>query len=82
LSLDRSGPLTELARLGFSELGTADAELTELGELIGAPRASLIEGAGRAADPDAAVAALLRIARRDPEPIRGLRSDGDALSRS
>lgn len=75
MSLDRSGPLTELARLGFSELGSADAELTELGELIGVAREDLIEGASRAADPDAAVAALLRIARRDPEPVRRLRRD-------
>ncbi|WP_363331434.1 hypothetical protein, partial [Microbacterium sp. 69-10] len=62
---DASVSLSALARLGFVELTAASAALSELAELTGLDRAELIDGLG-AADPDAAVAGILRIARRDP----------------
>lgn len=61
----RSIGLTGLARAGFDDLGRADADLGELGELTGISRDELVASAELAADPDGAVAALLRIARRD-----------------
>lgn len=61
---DASVSLSALARLGFVELSAASAALTELAELTGLERGDLVEGL-TAADPDAAVAGVLRIARRD-----------------
>ncbi|RLK49470.1 bifunctional [glutamine synthetase] adenylyltransferase/[glutamine synthetase]-adenylyl-L-tyrosine phosphorylase [Microbacterium telephonicum] len=60
-----STSLTALARLGFAELSRADAGLDELAELVGIPRDELVADAARAADPDEALAALVRVARRD-----------------
>ncbi|WP_309129814.1 bifunctional [glutamine synthetase] adenylyltransferase/[glutamine synthetase]-adenylyl-L-tyrosine phosphorylase [Microbacterium sp.] len=61
---DASVSLSALARLGFVELSAASAALTELSELTGLDRAVLVDGL-TAADPDAAVSGILRIARRD-----------------
>jgi glutamate-ammonia-ligase adenylyltransferase len=72
---DRSGGLTGLARIGFSGLEAADAGLAELESTLGVSRGSLLTGAARAADPDAAVDALLRIARRRTEPLRTVLAD-------
>ncbi|MGN8551858.1 UNVERIFIED_CONTAM: bifunctional [glutamine synthetase] adenylyltransferase/[glutamine synthetase]-adenylyl-L-tyrosine phosphorylase [Microbacterium sp. SLM126] len=71
---ERSSSLTHLARLGFSGLADADALLEEV-EAVGIPRESAIAGAAVAADPDEALGALARIARRDPEAVRTLQSD-------
>ncbi len=68
----RSSSLTGLARAGFSELGQADALLDELSSLVGAPREDLAREAGSAADPDAALSALVRIARRSADEVRGV----------
>ncbi|GAA3903305.1 bifunctional [glutamine synthetase] adenylyltransferase/[glutamine synthetase]-adenylyl-L-tyrosine phosphorylase [Microbacterium invictum] len=68
-SRERSSALTALARAGFSELQSADAALTELTDLIGLPRDLVAGEASRAADPDGAAAALVRIARRDPDAV-------------
>ncbi|MGB3733044.1 bifunctional [glutamine synthetase] adenylyltransferase/[glutamine synthetase]-adenylyl-L-tyrosine phosphorylase [Microbacterium sp.] len=62
---DASVSLSALARLGFVGLTAASAALTELAELTGLERAELAEGLV-AADPDAAVAGILQVARRDP----------------
>ncbi|KAA9110501.1 bifunctional [glutamine synthetase] adenylyltransferase/[glutamine synthetase]-adenylyl-L-tyrosine phosphorylase [Microbacterium rhizomatis] len=67
---DRSSALTELARLGFSDLGTVDALLDELEAAIDVPRHDLIAAAGGAADPDAALAGMVRVARRSAAPVR------------
>ncbi|MEZ3161039.1 bifunctional [glutamine synthetase] adenylyltransferase/[glutamine synthetase]-adenylyl-L-tyrosine phosphorylase [Microbacterium sp. BWT-B31] len=75
---DRSGPLTGLARVGFSELAGADAELGELAQLLGLERAELVESAARAADPDAAVSAIVRVARRDAAAVRAAHDDDRA----
>lgn len=71
---DDSVSLSALARLGFAELSEAADGLSELAELLQRPRATLIQGAD-AADPDAAVRGLVRVARRDPAPVRQLFDD-------
>ncbi len=72
---ERSQSLTHLARLGFSRLAEAEAELLELEELLGVERQELTAPAAHSADPDAAVSGLTRIARRDAAPIRALHAD-------
>ena len=72
---ERSQSLTHLARIGFSRLAEAEAELAELQELLEVDREALTGPASRAADPDAAVSALTRIARRDAASVRALHGD-------
>ncbi|SFS05218.1 glutamate-ammonia-ligase adenylyltransferase [Microbacterium sp. cf046] len=72
---ERSQSLTHLARIGFSRLAEAEAELVELEDLLGVARDSLIAPASRAADPDSAVSALTRIARRDAASLRSLHDE-------
>jgi len=71
---DDSVSLSALARLGFAELSEAAASLTELAEILDRPHGVLLE-ADDAADPDAAVRGLLRVARRDAGPLRALLDD-------
>jgi len=73
LSADRSSTLTELARHGFGRLQAAESALAELESATGVDRASVLADADAAADPDGAVDALVRIARRDAGAV------GDAL---
>ena len=73
--------LSALARLGFTELSAAARSLTELAELTGIDRGILIDGAAGGADPDAAVAGMLRIARRDRTQISGLLADDETRVR-
>ncbi|UYO98548.1 bifunctional [glutamine synthetase] adenylyltransferase/[glutamine synthetase]-adenylyl-L-tyrosine phosphorylase [Microbacterium sp. M28] len=73
--------LSALARLGFTELSAAAQSLTELAELTGIDRGILIDGAAGGADPDAAVAGMLRIARRDRTQISGLLADDETRAR-
>ncbi len=77
---DDSVSLSALARLGFDELGEARAALAELAELVGRDRAALLAGAD-AADPDAAVRGMLRVARRDAGPLAELLDGGAAQQR-
>lgn len=74
-SSERTSALTGLARLGFGELGQAAAELTELEEILEVERGILTENVPLAGDPDLALSAVLRVARRDPERVRALRLD-------
>lgn len=67
---DRSSALTYLARRGFSDLGEAEANLTEISAAVGIDRETLLRESGRSADPDAALAGLVRVIRRDAEPVR------------
>jgi len=73
---ERSQSLTHLARLGFSRLTEAEAELAELEQLLGLERDALTGPASESADPDAAVSALIRIVRRDAASVRALHADG------
>ncbi|MFH8249913.1 bifunctional [glutamine synthetase] adenylyltransferase/[glutamine synthetase]-adenylyl-L-tyrosine phosphorylase [Microbacterium sp. B2969] len=72
---DRSSTLTELARLGFSELGAAESLLAELEQELGLDRETLTGQVADAADPDAALGALARVVRRDPEPVKAIQRD-------
>ncbi|MDN3494372.1 bifunctional [glutamine synthetase] adenylyltransferase/[glutamine synthetase]-adenylyl-L-tyrosine phosphorylase [Planococcus sp. APC 4015] len=72
---ERTTSLTELARLGFSRLAETEALFVELESEAGIARTLLTSEAARAADPDAALEAIARIARRDAAAIRELSSD-------
>ncbi len=78
---DDSVSLSALARLGFAELSEAAANLTELATLIGVDRSLLLAEAD-AADPDAAVEGMLRVARRDAAPIAAVFADQRARRRA
>lgn len=67
--LERTSVRTVLARDGFGEIGDADLLLTELAEILGIARREILAGADTAADPDAALGALTRIARRDGSAV-------------
>ncbi|HKT56109.1 MAG TPA: bifunctional [glutamine synthetase] adenylyltransferase/[glutamine synthetase]-adenylyl-L-tyrosine phosphorylase [Microbacterium sp.] len=72
---DRSSALTGLARAGFANLAAAQEGLVELAGLTGVSEAELASGASWAADPDAAVASFVRIARRDAAAVRAVLAD-------
>src|SRR5690606_19722452 len=65
----RSSTRTALARVGFSELAAAHEHLAELAELVELPHEAIVAAAAGAADPDGAAAALVRIARRNPDAV-------------
>ena len=67
---ERTSARTGLARLGFGDTSEADRLLDEIAELTGLARADVLGDAGNAADPDAALAALVRVSRRNPDPVR------------
>ncbi|MFJ4045319.1 bifunctional [glutamine synthetase] adenylyltransferase/[glutamine synthetase]-adenylyl-L-tyrosine phosphorylase [Microbacterium sp. NPDC089987] len=71
---DASVSLSALARLGFVELTSASADLSELAELTGLERVELADGMV-AADPDAAVRGLVAVARRDAAQVAAVLSD-------
>ncbi|GAA5151749.1 bifunctional [glutamine synthetase] adenylyltransferase/[glutamine synthetase]-adenylyl-L-tyrosine phosphorylase [Microbacterium pseudoresistens] len=71
---DASVSLSALARLGFIELAVAAQSLTELAETTGLDRGELVDGL-IAADPDEALAGLLRVARRAPDQVRAVLRD-------
>ncbi|WP_217184087.1 bifunctional [glutamine synthetase] adenylyltransferase/[glutamine synthetase]-adenylyl-L-tyrosine phosphorylase [Streptomyces sp. AC495_CC817] len=78
---DDSVSLSALARLGFAELSEAAASLDELSATLGIDRAVLVDGAA-VADPDAAVAGLLRVAWRSTDELRGLLNEPGARRRT
>ena len=67
--------LTNLARIGFSRLDAAAGQLDELSELVGVDRKALLADAASAADPDEALAGLLRIALRRSEVVSTVLQD-------
>ena len=77
---ERASGRTALARDGFSELGDADRLLGELSDALALSRDEILVGADGAADPDAALSALARIARRDASAVAAaLRRGGATL---
>src|SRR5438045_2986690 len=72
---ERSTTLTHLARLGFGRLAEAETLLAELETDAGIGRDAVLSEAAVAADPDDALSALARIARRDGDALRALHSD-------
>lgn len=67
---ERSSSLTHLARIGFSQLAEAEAQLVELEAAIGHDRAVITRDASSAADPDAALDGIIQITRRDADVVR------------
>ncbi|WP_460773734.1 bifunctional [glutamine synthetase] adenylyltransferase/[glutamine synthetase]-adenylyl-L-tyrosine phosphorylase [Microbacterium sp. GXF7504] len=78
MASDRFTSRTDLARLGFGDTTQAETLLDEIEGHVGLDRASWLVGAGGAADPDGAVLALARVARRAPEAVRGVLADDRA----
>ncbi len=72
---ERPATLTELARLGFSDLERAERQLAALGRPGIAPRLAI------AADPDQALDGLLRLRERAPEALRAATAQPDAAER-
>ena len=72
---ERTSALTLLARLGFGRLTAAETLLAEVEADTGLLREALLAEASAAADLDEALAALARIARRDPGAVRDLHAD-------
>ncbi len=67
---DRFSGRTELARLGFGDITDAERLLAKIEVLVGAPRAGWLADAAHAADPDGALLALAKVARRDGDVVR------------
>ncbi|MFD2338873.1 bifunctional [glutamine synthetase] adenylyltransferase/[glutamine synthetase]-adenylyl-L-tyrosine phosphorylase [Clavibacter tessellarius] len=70
-----------LARAGFARLSEVGAALAEAADLSGWAEADLVEALTPSADPDAALDALVRLLRIDPERTRAVLGDGDARHR-
>lgn len=73
--------LTELARVGFADLGEIRGRLDEVRELGGPEPAVLLPLLARTASPDAALAALLSLLRHAPTELHALLTLPDALLR-
>ncbi|MHA3722508.1 bifunctional [glutamine synthetase] adenylyltransferase/[glutamine synthetase]-adenylyl-L-tyrosine phosphorylase [Leucobacter sp. HY1910] len=71
--------LTDVARAGFQELGVARDELTELAEHVELPVAAVLAAFAGAADPDAALGPVRRLAEQHPDRARAL--DPETLGR-
>ncbi|TDW28463.1 bifunctional [glutamine synthetase] adenylyltransferase/[glutamine synthetase]-adenylyl-L-tyrosine phosphorylase [Cryobacterium psychrophilum] len=73
--------LTGLARVGFVNLGEVRLRLTEVGELGGPDSSDLLPLLSRAANPDAALGALVELLRQDSAEIFAILSSTDAAQR-
>lgn len=71
----RSTGLTARARAGFTDLAAAGDGVAALAVATGLSEDDIVAQASRAADPDAALAALLSIARRDSAAVRAALRD-------
>ena len=65
----RSSSLSDLARLGFESLGDTVPALEELVSLIGDSGRSALSSISLSASPDAALSALIALARKDPKLV-------------
>jgi glutamate-ammonia-ligase adenylyltransferase len=73
--------LTELARVGFVELGQVRGRLDEVLALGGPEPADLLPLVARTASPDAALGALVALLRQAPAETRALLAHPDSLLR-
>ncbi|MET1016557.1 MAG: bifunctional [glutamine synthetase] adenylyltransferase/[glutamine synthetase]-adenylyl-L-tyrosine phosphorylase [Leifsonia flava] len=73
--------LTELARVGFSDLSSAADDLAELGRATGVDARELLPVFARAASPDAALGGGLALTRQAPDAVRGVLQRADAAGR-
>ncbi|MCS5720496.1 bifunctional [glutamine synthetase] adenylyltransferase/[glutamine synthetase]-adenylyl-L-tyrosine phosphorylase [Herbiconiux sp. CPCC 203407] len=67
--------LTDLARAGFADLGGSGEQLRALAERIQLGLDDLLPAFSRAADPDLALASIIRIEQRAPEVARATLAD-------
>ncbi|SMH37819.1 glutamate-ammonia-ligase adenylyltransferase [Rathayibacter oskolensis] len=77
----RDRTLSDFARLGFAELGEAGARLAEAEELAGRSLDHLDPAFARAADPDAALRALIDLLRSHRDRMDVVLDDDAALTR-
>ncbi|KFF60785.1 glutamine-synthetase [Cryobacterium sp. MLB-32] len=73
--------LTELARVGFVDLGEVRLRLAEVSELNGPDTADLLPLLAKAANPDAALGALVEMLRQNSAQIRPFLTSLDAALR-
>lgn len=73
--------LTELARVGFSDLSSAADDLAELARVTGVDAGELLPVFARAASPDAALGGGLALTRQAPDAVRGVLQETDAAVR-
>ncbi len=73
--------LTELARVGFSDLSVVGERLDEAGDAAGLDQPQLLRLLGQAADPDAALFFLLALLRNAPGETTSILTDPDAALR-
>ncbi|MBC7441773.1 MAG: bifunctional [glutamine synthetase] adenylyltransferase/[glutamine synthetase]-adenylyl-L-tyrosine phosphorylase [Ramlibacter sp.] len=73
--------LTELARVGFVELGEVRLRLAEVGELGGPESGVLLPLLARTANPDAALGSLVELLRQSPDELHALLGHPDSALR-
>ncbi|MFM7029559.1 MAG: hypothetical protein ACKOWK_00625, partial [Micrococcales bacterium] len=75
------GSLTELARLGFSELEATVGKLDRLVSLVGDGGRVALASLAKAANPDQALNALLHLAESDVKALKGLLKKNESADR-
>lgn len=81
--MTRTAPtLGALARAGFDDLDLAATQSTELAEAAATEPEALVDALGAAADPDQALAELLRLHERAPDAVGAILQDPPALDRA
>lgn len=73
--------LTELARLGFSDLAGTVAKLDKLVSLVGDPARAALAPLSQAANPDQALNALIEFAEIDKSSVKSLLKNADSAKR-
>ncbi|KQQ10950.1 bifunctional [glutamine synthetase] adenylyltransferase/[glutamine synthetase]-adenylyl-L-tyrosine phosphorylase [Rathayibacter sp. Leaf296] len=77
----RERTLSDIARLGFAELGETGARIAEAERLAGRSLASVVPAFASVADPDAALQALIDLLRSHRDRMDAVLADDDALVR-
>ncbi|MGR0320327.1 bifunctional [glutamine synthetase] adenylyltransferase/[glutamine synthetase]-adenylyl-L-tyrosine phosphorylase [Agromyces sp. ZXT2-3] len=81
--MTRTAPtLGALARAGFDDLDLTATQSTELAEAAATEPEALVDALGAAADPDQALAELLRLHERAPDAVGAILQDPPALDRA
>ena len=73
--------LTELARLGFSDLAGTVAKLDKLVSLVGDPGRAALAPLAQAANPDQALNALIEFSELDKSSVKSLLKNPDSAKR-
>ncbi|MCM6763467.1 bifunctional [glutamine synthetase] adenylyltransferase/[glutamine synthetase]-adenylyl-L-tyrosine phosphorylase [Rathayibacter sp. ZW T2_19] len=77
----RERTLSDIARLGFAELGETGARIAEAEQLAGRSLGSVVPAFASVADPDAALLALIDLLRSHRDRMDAVLADDDALTR-